>query len=48
MDRTTYIDTITTEVAKRTKIKDRTLVRYYALLVLTKGEHMTLADVHDA
>ena len=48
MDKTTYIDTITTEVAKRTKIKDRTLVRYYALLVLTKGEHMTLSDIHDA
>ena len=44
----TYIDKITEEVARRTNIKNRNLVNLYALLVLTKGEGITLQDVHDA
>ena len=45
---TTYIDRITDKVAERTNIKNKYLVRLYALLVLVKGENITLNDVHDA
>lgn len=45
---TTYIDEITTEVANKTHIKDKYLVRLYALLILIKGKNITLEDVHDA
>lgn len=44
----TYIDDVVLRVENRTHIRDRSLVRYYALLVLTKGEKITLEDVHDA
>jgi hypothetical protein len=44
----TYIDKITNEVANRTRIKDKNLVRLYALLVCVKGPNITLEDVHDA
>ncbi|MBR0542468.1 MAG: hypothetical protein IJK26_09765 [Clostridia bacterium] len=46
--KTTYIDKITNAVAERTRIKNKYLVRVYALLVLVKGEDITLKDVHDA
>ena len=46
--RTTYIDTIVNEVSKRTHIRNANLVHLYALLVLIKGEEITLKDVHDA
>ena len=46
--KTTYIDKITDKVAERTHIKNKYLVRLYALLVLVKGENITLKDVHDA
>ena len=46
--KTTYIDRITDKVAERTHIKNKYLVRLYALLVLVKGENITLSDVHDA
>lgn len=46
--KTTYIDKITNAVAERTRIKNKCLVRVYALLVLVKGENITLKDVHDA
>jgi len=44
----TYIDEITNKVAERTHIRNKYLVRLYALLVLVKGEDITLEDVHDA
>ena len=46
--RTTYIDTIVNEVSARTHIRNANLVHLYALLVLIKGEEITLKDVHDA
>lgn len=44
----TYIDEITNKVVERTHIRNKYLVRLYALLVLVKGEDITLEDVHDA
>ena len=46
--RTTYIDMVVNEVSKRTHIRNANLVHLYALLVLIKGEEITLEDVHDA
>lgn len=46
--RTTYIDMVVNEVSKRTHIRNANLVHLYALLVLIKGEEITLKDVHDA
>ena len=44
----TYIDKIVDEVKTKANIKSDYLARYYALLVLTKGNNITLKDVHDA
>ncbi len=44
----TYIDKIVEEVKQTLHIKDEKLAQMYALLVLTKGENITLKDVHDA
>lgn len=46
--RTTYIDMVVNEVSARTHIRNANLVHLYALLVLIKGEEITLKDVHDA
>ena len=43
----TYIDKVVDAVAKRSGIYNKQLIRYYALLVLIKGEKVTAADVHD-
>lgn len=44
----TYIDEIVEKVMNECKIKSRDLAKLYALLVLTKGNSITLKDVHDA
>lgn len=44
----TYIDKVVDAVSKETGLKSSYLTRVYALLVLTKGEDITLKDVHDA
>ena len=43
----TYIDKVVVKVEKESGIKSKLLVRYYALLVLVKGEKITASDVHD-
>ena len=43
----TYIDKVVNMVKKETGLKSEQIVRYYALLVLVKGEDVTLSDVHD-
>lgn len=43
----TYIDRVVDMVAKETGLKSKQTIRYYALLVLVKGEDVTLSDVHD-
>lgn len=44
----TYIDNIVEIVSDELHIKNKELSRLYALLVLTKGNKITLKDVHDA
>jgi hypothetical protein len=44
----TYIDKVTDLIAEKTNLKNRNLIKLYSLLVLTKGENVTLKDVHDA
>ena len=44
----TYIDEIVEKVAERTELKGKNLIRLYSLLVLVKGENITLEDIHDA
>lgn len=44
----TYIDEIVESVKDKAHINNDILARYYALLVLTKGENITLSDIHDA
>lgn len=50
----TYIDTVADEVERqldperRPAVHARDLYRLYALLALTRGEDVTLEDVHDA
>ena len=48
MDKRTYIDDVVERVAEKTGLKGEKLVRLYALLVLIKGEDVTLSDIHDA
>ena len=48
MDKKTYIDDVVERVAEKTGLKGKGLVRLYALLVLIKGEDVTLSDIHDA
>jgi hypothetical protein len=48
MSKTTYIDTVADKIATEANIKNRSLLQLYTLLVLTKGENITLEDVHDA
>ena len=43
----TYIDRVVDMVEKETGLKSKQTIRYYALLVLVKGEDITLSDVHD-
>lgn len=43
----TYIDKVVKRVEEETKLKSKQLVRYYSLLVLIKGEDVTLEDIHD-
>lgn len=42
-----YIDQIIEELSKHIEV-GKSLINYYALLVLVKGEDCTLEDVHDA
>ena len=44
----TYIDEVIEAVKAETHIKSDRLAQMYALLVLTKGEAISLKDVHDA
>lgn len=44
----TYIDIVVERVSNDLHIKNKELSRLYALLVLTKGNTITLKDVHDA
>lgn len=44
----TYIDTTRTVLEARLPGEDDALFDLYALLVLVKGEEVTLEDVHDA
>lgn len=44
----TYIDEVVEKVKERTGLKGKNLIRLYALLVLVKGENVTLEDIHDA
>lgn len=48
MSKTTYIDIVANKIATETNIKNRSLLQLYTLLILTKGENITLKDVHDA
>ena len=48
MDKKTYIDDVVERVAEKTGLKGEKLVRLYALLVLIKGEDVTLSDIHAA
>lgn len=43
----TYIDRVTDMVAQETGLKSKMLINYYSLLVLIKGEDVTLSDIHD-
>lgn len=43
----TYIDKVVNLVKKETGLKGNQLIRYYALLVLAKGENITLQDIHN-
>ena len=43
----TYIDKIYKKVQETTGLKSKETIKMYALLVLTKGEDITLADIHD-
>ena len=44
----TYIDELVEKVSAATGLKSKETVKLYALLVLIKGENITLEDVHDA
>lgn len=44
----TYIDKVVALVEEKTRLKGKGLIRLYALLVLIKGEDVTLSDIHDA
>ena len=44
----TYIDELVEKVIAATGLKSKETVKLYALLVLIKGENITLEDVHDA
>ena len=44
----TYIDKVVSLVEEKTGLKGKGLIRLYALLVLIKGEDVTLQDIHDA
>lgn len=43
----TYIDKVVEKVKAESGIHNKELIKYYALLVLTKGENITCEDVHD-
>lgn len=44
----TYIDEVTDLVKTKAGVQNKYLAQMYALLVLVKGEDITLSDVHDA
>ena len=44
----TYIDELVEMVGKATGVKSKETLKMYSLLVLIKGEDITLEDVHDA
>ena len=44
---TTYIDRVYTLVQEATGLKSKETIKMYSLLVLTKGENITLSDIHD-
>ena len=44
----TYIDELYDKVQEATGLKGKELIKVYSLLVLVKGENITLQDVHDA
>ena len=44
----TYIDELVEKVSEATGLKSKETVKLYTLLVLIKGENITLEDVHDA
>lgn len=43
----TYIDKVVEKVKAESGIYNKELIKYYALLVLVKGEDITCEDVHD-
>lgn len=43
----TYIDEVYDKVQKATGLKSSATIKMYSLLVLVKGEDITLSDVHD-
>ena len=44
----TYIDELAEKVSEATGLKGKEYIKMYTLLVLIKGEDITLEDVHDA
>ena len=44
---TTYIDRVYTLVQEATGLKSKETIKMYSLLVLVKGENITLSDIHD-
>lgn len=47
MSKVTYIDEVCSAVAQETGLKSKMLISYYSLLVLIKGEDVTMSDIHD-
>ena len=43
----TYIDKVYKLVQEATGLKSKETIKMYSLLVLTKGEDITLSDIHD-
>ena len=43
----TYIDKVYKKVQEATGLKSKETIKMYSLLVLTKGENITLSDIHD-
>lgn len=43
----TYIDKVYKLVQEATGLKSKETIKMYSLLVLTKGENITLSDIHD-
>lgn len=43
----TYIDKVVQKVKEKAGVYNKELIKYYALLVLVKGEAITPKDIHD-